>query len=156
LKSLSKPVTQHKAAVLWHKSPLNPSFTQLALRYVAHASVQPNTSQLNTRIDHLGQALLDFFGDYPIADISKQSVKKFAYQMQDQGWQAKKIDTYLVTFRACMKFAVAQNWHVDSHLTRPLSLSDEALLADQPLMTDNEFDGLYQSLVQELSDDLFH
>ncbi len=156
MKSVSKPVTQHKNAELWHKSSLNPSFTQLALRYVAYASVQPNTSQLHTRIDHLGCALLDFFGDYPIADISSQSVKKFAYQMQDQGWQVKKIDTYLVTFRACMKFAVAQNLHVEGHLTRPLSMSEETLMADQPLMTDHEFDGLYQSLVQDLSGDLFH
>ena len=156
MKTVSKPVTHDKAPVLWHHTPLNLSFTQLALRYVAHASVQNNTSHLHTRIDHLGQTLLNFFGDYPIADISAQTVRKFTYQMQDQGCHSKKIGTYLVTFRACMKFAVSQNWQVDGQLTRPLSLLDEALLADQPLMSDGEYEGLYQSLIQDLSDDLFH
>ena len=156
MKTVSKPVTHDKAPVLWHHTPLNLSFTQLALRYIAHASVQANTSQLHTRIDHLGTTLLDFFGDYAIADISTQTVKKFTYQLQDRGCNHKKIETYLVTFRACMKFAVSQRWQVDGHLTRPLSLLDEALLADQPLMSDSEFDGLYQSLVQDISNDLFH
>jgi hypothetical protein len=151
-----KSVRQDKPQLQWNKTPVSLSFNQLALRYIAGLSTERRPTQIQTRINHLSHPLLGFFGEYLIENISVQSVRKFVFRMQENGWHEKKIDACLVTFRACMKYAVSQNWSVDHRLTRPLGVLDEALMADQPVMSAIEFHDLYQELVQDISGDMFH
>lgn len=101
--------------------------------------------------------MLGFFGNYKIADLTAQSVRKFVFRMQDTCLHDKKIEACLVTFRSCMKYAVAQNWLVDQRLTRGLVTLDEILVPHQPFMSAMEFHDLYQELVQDMSGaHLFH
>ena len=156
MNTVFKSVRQDIPQPQWHKTPASLSFNQLALRYIAGLSIENRASQIHTRINHLSHPLLGFFGEYRIENISAQSVRKFIYRMQENGWHEKKIDACLVTFRACMKYAVSQNWPVDQRLTRSLAGLDEALMPDQPIMSSIEFHDLYQELVQDMSGDIFH
>ena len=76
--------------------------------------------------------------------------------MQENALHGKRINACLVTFRACMKYAVTQNWPVDQRLTRPLADVDETLLPGQPVMSTIDFRDLYQEMAQDMSGDIFH
>ena len=156
MNTVFKSVRPDKPYSQWHKTPASLSFNQLALRYIAGLSIENRATQIHTRINHLSHPLLGFFGEYRIENISAQSVRKFVFRMQENGLHEKKIDACLVTFRACMKYAVSQNWPVDHRLTRPLADVDEPLLPGQPVMSTIEFHDLYQELVQDMSGDIFH
>lgn len=156
MNTVFKSVRPDKPYSQWHKNPASLSFNQLALRFIAGLSIESRATQIHTRINHLSDPLLGFFGEYRIENITAQSVRKFVFRMQENGLHGKKIDAYLVTFRACMKYAVTQNWPVDLRLTRPLAGLDEALLPDQPVMSAIEFHDLYHELVQDMSGDIFH
>ena len=156
MNTVLKSVRHDKPQLQWHKTPVSLSFNQLALRFIASLSVESHTSQIHTRINHLSHPLLGFFGQYQIENISAQSVRKFIFRMQENGLHEKKIDACLVSFRACMKYAVSQNWPVDQRLTRPLPVLDEAVMPDQPVMSSVEFHHLYQELLQDMTGDMFH
>ena len=156
MNTVFKSVRADKPYSQWHKTPASLSFNQLALRYIAGLSIENRATQIHTRINHLSHPLLGFFGEYRIENISAQSVRKFVFRMQENGLHGKRINACLVTFRACMKYAVSQNWPVDHRLTRPLADVDEPLLPGQPVMSAIEFHDLYQELVQDMSGDIFH
>ena len=156
MNTVFKAERQDSPHIQWHKTPASLSFNQLALRYVASLSIERRATQIHTRINHLSYPLLGFFGEYRIENISAQSVRKFVFRLQENGLHEKKIDACLVTFRACMKYAVSQNWLVDQRLTRPLASFDEALMPGKPVMSAIEFHDLYQELVQHMSGDMFH
>lgn len=156
MNTVFKSVRQDNPHLKWHTTPVNLSFNLLALRYIASLSSGSRASQLQTHIGHLSHPLLGFFGDYRLNDLSLHSVRKFVYRMQENGLPEKKINACLVTFRACIKYAVSHDWPVDQRLTRPLAALDETLMPDLPVMDAIEFHDLYQELVQDLSDDVFH
>ena len=132
------------------------NFRALALRYVA--SLSPLTSQktIDARIQHLDNPLLDYFGAFAIDALTAHSVEKFVFRMEAAGWTDGKIQACLVTFRACMKYAVDQHWPVDARLSKPVSTETPCLSLDAPVLASSEFSDLYQSLVQDMTNDLYH
>lgn len=132
------------------------SFNELALRYVAcHASTLSPT-QLNQRLDHLGQHAMVFFGAMNMADITPERVQKFTYYLEMQGLKPSAIQACLVSFRACMKFAQDQKWPVAKPLSKPLIFREDQPISDGPHLSSQEFDLLYQDLVQDMAKDLYH
>lgn len=132
------------------------SFNELAMRYLAAHTDLLSASMLNTRIAHLSEELLAFFGVQRLSDIRPERLQKFIYTLERKGLQPRKIQSCLVTFRSCMKFAHDQKWLLDSMLAKPLLHLNNQLLTDQTFMSQNEFQDLYQDLVQELTHQTFH
>ena len=131
-------------------------FNELAMRYVSTQSNNLSAEILNSRISDLSGQLLPYFGLYPTTDINPQRLRKFIYMLETNGNTEKKITASLVTFRACMRFALSHHWITDPTMTKPLLNRDEFLLPDQPMMSANEFNDLYQDLVQDMSQGTFH
>jgi hypothetical protein len=132
------------------------NFRCLALLYVASLSSVSSPKTIETRIQHLDNPLLDYFGGHAVDSLSAQSVEKFVFRMEAAGWASAKIQACLVTFRACMKYALDQDWAVDARLSKPVSVDTPCLASDAPLMANNEFLDLYQSLVQDITKDMYH
>ena len=131
-------------------------FNELAMRYVSTQSDHLSTEILNNRISDLSEQLLSFFGLYQVTDINSQRLRKFVFMLETNGCTEKKINAYLVTFRACMRYGFINKWITDASMTKPLLNLNETLLANQPMLTDNEFSSLYQGLVQDISHGTFH
>jgi hypothetical protein len=131
-------------------------FNELAMRYVSTQSDHLSTEILNNRISDLSEQLLSFFGLYQVTDINSQRLRKFVFMLETNGSTEKKINAYLVTFRACMRYGYINRWITDASMTKPLLNLNETFLPDQPMLTDNEFSSLYQGLVQDISQGTFH
>ena len=132
------------------------SFNELAMRYLASHTDLLSESMLNARIAHLSEQLLAFFGVQLLSDIRPERLQKFIYTLERKGLNPRKIQSCLVTFRSCMKFAHDQKWLVDSVLAKPLLHMYNQLLADQTFISHSEFQDLYQDLVQEVTHQTFH
>jgi hypothetical protein len=111
---------------------------------------------LNARVAHLSEWLLVFFGMQLLNDIRPERLEKFIYVLEGKGLQPRKIQSCLVTFRACMKYAYDQKWLLDPTLSKPLLHMNEQLLDDHSFMSPNEYLDLYQDLVQEVTHQTFH
>ena len=131
-------------------------FNELAMRYVSTQSDHLSAEILNNRISDLSEQLLSFFGLYQVTDINSQRLRKFVFMLETNGSTEKKINAYLVTFRACMRYGYINRWITDASMTKPLLNLNETFLPDQPMLTDNEFSSLYQGLVQDISHGTFH
>ena len=131
-------------------------FNELAMRYVSTHSDHLSAEILNNRISDLSEQLLSFFGHYQVTDINIQRLRKFVFMLETNGNTEKKINAYLVTFRACMRFGLINKWLTDVSMTKPLLNLNETLLPDQSMLTENEFSSLYQGLVQDISHGTFH
>jgi len=131
-------------------------FNELAMRYVSTQSDHLSAEILNNRISDLSEQLLSFFGLYQVTDINSQRLRKFVFMLETNGSTEKKINAYLVTFRACMRYGYINRWITDASMTKPLLNLNETFLPDQPMLTDNEFSSLYQGLVQDISQGTFH
>lgn len=131
-------------------------FNELAMRYVSTQSDHLSAEILNNRISDLSEQLLSFFGLYQVTDINSQRLRKFVFMLETNGSTEKKINAYLVTFRACMRYGYVNRWITDASMTKPLLNLNETFLPDQPMLTDNEFSSLYQGLVQDISHGTFH
>ena len=118
-------------------------FNELAMRYVSTHSDHLSAEILNNRISDLN-------------DINSQRLRKFVFMLETNGNTEKKINAYLVTFRACMRFGLINKWLTDVSMTKPLLNLNETLLPDQSMLTENEFSSLYQGLVQDISHGTFH
>lgn len=132
------------------------NFRCLALLYVASLSPLSSPKTIEARIQHLDNPLLDYFGGHAVDALTAQSVEKFIFRMEAAGWANAKIQACLVTFRACMKYALDQDWAVDARLSKPVPTDAPCLAVDAPLMPNNEFHDLYQSLVQDMTKDMYH
>jgi len=132
------------------------SFNELAMRYLASHTNLLSESMLNVRIAHLSEQLLAFFGVQLLNNIRPERLQKFIYTLERKGLHSRKIQSCLVTFRSCMKFAHDQKWLVDSVLAKPLLHMNNQLLADQTFISHSEFQDLYQDLVQEVTQQTFH
>jgi hypothetical protein len=132
------------------------SFNELALRYLASHKFLLSESMLNARVAHLSEWLLVFFGMQLLNDIRPERLEKFIYILEGKGLQPRKIQSCLVTFRACMKYAYDQKWLLDPTLSKPLLHMNEQLLDDHSFMSPNEYLDLYQDLVQEVTHQTFH
>lgn len=132
------------------------SFNELALRYLASHKFLLSESMLNARVAHLSEWLLVFFGMQLLNDIRPERLEKFIYILEGKGLQPRKIQSCLVTFRACMKYAYDQKWLLDPTLSKPLLHMNEQLLDDHSFMSPNEYLDLYQDLVQEITHQTFH
>jgi site-specific recombinase XerD len=132
------------------------SFNELALRYVASHADKLSQSQLDARLDQLGHHVMDYFGRFKLTDITPARVQKFAYHLEMQGMKTSSIERCMVTFRACMKFAKNLNWPVEQLLSRPISFKNEVLTPQHQHLSSQEFNLLYQDLVQDISKDMFH
>lgn len=133
------------------------SFNELALRYVASHAQTLSDVQLNRRMGHLGQHLMSFFGPLALADISSTRLQKFSFQLEHQGVTSKDIEACLVSFRACMKYALKQNWPVPAALLQTLPTEDALQQStSQHHLSNQEFSSLYQDLMQDMSTNLFH
>lgn len=152
IKAISKKSTPMPTAL--HTKTM--SFNELALRYLASHQPLLSESILNTRIAHLSELLLLFFGPQLLNDIRPQRLEKFIYVLEGKGLQPRKIQSCLVTFRACMKYAYDQKWLMDSALSKPLQHMNEQLLGDHSFMSSNEYQDLFQDLVQEVTHQTFH
>lgn len=131
-------------------------FNELALRYVSTQSDKLSVEILNGRMSDLSEQLLSYFGLCPITDINPQRLRKFIYMLETNCSSEKKINACLVTFRACMRFALSHHWITDPTMTKPLLNRDEFLLPDQTMMSTHEFNDLYQDLVQGMTQGTFH
>lgn len=152
IKAISKKSTPLPTAL--HSKTM--SFNELALRYLASHQPLLSESILNTRIAHLSELLLAFFGPQLLNDIRPERLEKFIYVLEGKGLQPRKIQSCLVTFRACMKYAYDQKWLMDSALSKPLQHMNEQLLGDHSFMSSNEYQDLFQDLVQEVTHQTFH
>ena len=147
IKSTPLPIALHMKTM---------SFNELALRYLASHKFLLSESILNARISHLSEWLLGFFGMQLLNDIRPERLEKFIYVLEGKGLQPRKIQSCLVTFRACMKYAYQQKWLSDPVLSKPLLHMNEQLLDDHSFMSPNEYLDLYQDLVQEVTHQTFH
>ncbi len=132
------------------------TFRHLALRYLASLPLTNTLKAIETRIHHLDEHLLDFFGAYAVNALTPHSVEKFVFCMEAAGCSDGEIQACLVTFRACMTYALDQHWQVNAELSQPVATDTACLSADTPLMGSAEFHDLYQSLVQDITSDLYH
>jgi hypothetical protein len=152
IKAISKKSTSSPTAL--HTQTM--SFNELALRYLASHKFLLSESMLNARVAHLSEWLLVFFGMQLLNDIRPERLEKFIYVLEGKGLQPRKIQSCLVTFRACMKYAYDQKWLLDPTLSKPLLHMNEQLLDDHSFMSPNEYLDLYQDLVQEVTHQTFH
>jgi hypothetical protein len=152
IKAISKKSTPSPTAL--HTQTM--SFNELALRYLASHKFLLSESMLNARVAHLSEWLLVFFGMQLLNDIRPERIEKFIYILEGKGLQPRKIQSCLVTFRACMKYAYDQKWLLDPTLSKPLLHMNEQLLDDHSFMSPNEYLDLYQDLVQEVTHQTFH
>lgn len=152
IKAISKKSTPLPTAL--HTKTM--SFNELALRYLASHKFLLSESMLNARIAHLSEWLLVYFGQQLLNDIRAERLEKFIYVLEGKGLQPRKIQSCLVTFRACMKYAYDQKWLVDPALSKPLLHMNEQLLGDHSFMSSNEYQDLFQDLVQEVTHQTFH
>ena len=139
-----------------HLNAPSRSFNELALRYVACQASVLSSSQLNQRLDHLSQHAMVFFGAMNMADITPAHVQKFIYHLEMKGLKTSAIQACLVSFRACMKFAIQQKWPVAQQLSRPLIFKQDEPISDGPHLSADEFNFLFQDLVQDMTKDLYH
>ncbi|MFM7697095.1 MAG: hypothetical protein ACKO5X_00485 [Limnohabitans sp.] len=131
-------------------------FNELAMRYlVSHACILSEPI-FKVRIEHLSQQLLSFFGLQLISDIRPERLQKFIYVLEGKGLEPRKIQSCLLTFRVCMKYAFNQKWVLDPALTKPLLSFNHSLLPDETFMSASEYQVLYQDLVQEVTRQTFH
>ena len=152
IKAISKKSTPSPTAL--HTQTM--SFNELALRYLASHKFLLSESMLNARVAHLSEWLLVFFGMQLLNDIRPERLEKFIYILEGKGLQPRKIQSCLVTFRACMKYAYDQKWLMDPALSKPLLHMNEQLLGDHSFMSSNEYQDLFQDLVQEVTHQTFH
>lgn len=131
-------------------------FNELALRYLSSQSPVLSAAVFNTRVAHLSELLLAFFGWQMLNDIRLERLQKFIYMLEAQGVAARKIQSCLVTFRACMKYGFDQKWLADPVLSKPFVLCDAPLTSGQSFMSTDEYHDLYQDLVQEMTNQTFH
>lgn len=131
-------------------------FNELALRYLASHADQCSQTTFNTRIAHLSEWLLNFFGAQRLNDIRPERLQKFVLVMQSNGVHQRKIASSLVTFRLCMKFAWENKWLSDPVMSKPCLGVDEPLPMCQSFMSQSEYHDLYQDLVQETIAQTFH
>lgn len=132
------------------------SFNELALRYLASNKHLLSEPVLNARIAHLSELLLAFFGMQLLIDIRPARLEKFIYILEGEGHQPRKIQSCLVTFRACMKYAYEQKWLTDPVLSKPLLRMNQQLLDDHNFMSSGEYQDLFQDLVEEVTHQTFH
>lgn len=133
----------------------NHSFNELALSYVASHASTLTDSQLHRRLDHLSAHLLGFFGAQTLTDISPTKLQKFTYYLESQGLKPKEIQSCLVSFRVCLKHAINKRWDVNPALLQPVAYAD-VLNAEAQQLSEQEFINLYQDLLSDMTDNLFH
>jgi site-specific recombinase XerD len=136
--------------------PIKRTFNELAFRYVANHAASLSNHHMSRRIEQLSHHIVGFFGSLDLTQITPVRVEKFIYHLESQGLKPAAIENCLVTFRACMKFALRQKWTDSEQLSKPLLLTVPLAAPTGPQLSADEFNLLYQDLMHEMSKDVFH